>query len=141
MLYAVLAYAALVAVVIFLIWRLTKTREALYAARRAAVHAQVRQQAAKQAARTAEQRCRQALGQVEQSLAQTGQALEIAGHIELVSQQVNGLIQYITGPFEELPPASPSEEPPPLQHRHALLGGAGHQDLNDDAEMQMEFIS
>jgi hypothetical protein len=143
MLYAVLAYAALGAVIIFLIYRLTKTREALVAARRAAAHAEARQQAARQAARVADQRCRQALGQIEQSLAQTGQALEIAGHIKLVSQQVNGLIQYIAGSFEE-PPAGPFEEPPPLRHRpgrHALPGGAGHQDSNDDAQMQMEFSS
>jgi hypothetical protein len=134
-LYAVLAYAALAVVIMFLIWRLTKTREALVGARRTAAHAQARQEAARQAARTAEQRCRQALGQVEQCLAQTGQALEIAGHIKLVSQQVNGLIQYITGPFEE---------PLPLEHRpgrHALPGGAGQQISNDDAQMQMEFSS
>ena len=37
-------------------------------------------------------------GQAGQSLAQPGQALEIAGHIELVSRQASGLIQYITGP-------------------------------------------
>ncbi len=142
-LYAVLAYAALAAVIMCLIWRLTKAREALAGARRTAAHAQARQQAAKQAARMADQRCRNALGQIERSLTQTGQALEIAGHIKLVSQQVNGLIQYITGPFEEPPPVGPSEEPPPLRHRpgrHALPGGAGHQDLNDDEQTQMEFI-
>jgi hypothetical protein len=141
MLYAVLAYAALAAVIVFLIYRLTKTREALVASRRTAAHAHARQEAAKQAAQVAEKRCRQALRQVEQSLAQTGQALEIAGHIKLVSQQVTGLIQYITGPFEE-PSPGPFEETP-LQHRpgrHALPGGAGHQNSNDDAQMQMEFI-
>jgi len=143
MLYVVLAYALPGAVIMFLIYRLTKTKEALFAARRQAVQAQARQESAKHAAQVAEQRCMQALGHVEKSLAQTGQALEIAGHIKLVSQQVAGLIQYITGAFEEPSPTSPSEEPPPLRHRpgrHALPGGAGHQDLNDDAETQMEFI-
>src|SRR6266568_3451553 len=142
MLYAVLTYAALAAVIMFLIWRLTNAREALAGARRTAAHAQARQEAARQAARVAEQRCRHALGQAERSLAQTGQALEIAGYIKLVSQQVNGLIEYIAGPFEGPPLSSSSEEPPPLQYRpgrHALPA-AGDQDLNDDAETQMEFI-
>jgi hypothetical protein len=143
MLYAVLGYAALAAVIVFLIWRLTKTRENLAGARRTTAHAQARQEAAKQAAQAAQQRCRKALGQAEQCLAQTGQALEIAGHIRLVSQQVTGLIEYITGPFEEPIAGGPSEEPPPLGYRpgrHALPAGAGHQDLNDDAQTQMEFI-
>lgn len=143
MLYAVLACAALAAVIVFLIYRLTRTREALAGARRTAAHAQARQEAARQAARAAEQRCRKALWQAKQSLAQTGQALEIAGHIRLVSQHVNGLIQYIAGQFEESPTASPFEEPPPLPHRpgrHALPGGADHQTSNDDAQTQMEFI-
>ena len=148
MLYAVLGYAALAAVIVFLIWRLTKTKEDLVTARRAAAHAQARQEAAKQAAQAARQRCRKALGQAEQSLAQTGQALEIAGHIRLVSQQVNGLIEYITGPFEEPLPGGPFEELLPLGYRpgrHALPAGAGQQisddDIsNDDAQTQMEFI-
>ena len=143
MLYAVFGYAALAAVIVFLIWRLTKAKEDLVAARRTAAHAQARQEAAKQAARAARQRCRKALGQAEQSLAQTGQALEIAGHIRLVSQQVNGLIAYLTGPFEEPIAAGPFEEPLPLGYRpgrHALPAGAGDQNLNDDAETQMEFI-
>ncbi len=144
MLYAMLGYAVLAAVVIFLIWRLTKTKEALVGARRTAAHAQARQQAAKRAAQAADQRCRQALGQIERCLAQTGQALEIAGHIELVSQQVNGLIAYITSSFEEPTAVGPFEEPAAVPYRpgrHALPAAAGHQDLNDDdAEMQMEFI-
>src|SRR2546423_14413097 len=97
----------------FLIWRLTRAREALAGARRTATHAQARQEAAKKAARVAEQRCRHALGQVERSLTQTGQALENAGHIKLVSQQVTGLLEYITRPFEELPHARAAERPPP----------------------------
>ena len=143
MLYAVLGYAALAAVIMFLIWRLTRTREALAGARRTVAHAQARQEAARKAARVAEQRCRQALGQAEQSLAQTGQALEIAGHIKLVSQQVNGLIEYITGPFEEPPLADPSDELPPLPYRpgrHALPSGSGHQVSDDEVQTQMEFI-
>ena len=141
MLYGALAYAALAVVIVFLAWRLTRAREALAGARRTAAHAQARQEAAKKAARVAEQRCRHALGQAERSLAQTGQALEIAGHIKLVSQQVTGLIAYITGPFEE-PLPGPAEEPPPLQYRpgrHALPGSACHQDINDE-QAQMEFI-
>ena len=143
MLYAVLGYAALAAVIAFLTWRLTRTKEALVAARRTAARAEARQEAARQAAQAARQRCRKALGQAEQSLAQTGQALEVAGHIRLFSQQVNGLIAYITGPFEEPIADGSFEEPPAVQRRpgrHALPAGAGYQDLNDDAQAQMEFI-
>jgi hypothetical protein len=57
---------------------------------------------------------------METALAQTGAALEIAGTIELVSQQLRGLIDYIT---------SPDDAPPPLHHepgRHALPGPGRH---------------
>jgi hypothetical protein len=120
MIYALLVVALPGAVIVFLTWRLTKAREALVAARRQAAHAQARRDSARRAAQVAEKRCTQVLGQMETALAQTGAALEIAGTIELVSQQLRGLIDYI---------ASPDDAPPPLQHepgRHALPGPGRH---------------
>lgn len=107
-------YAVLALAITVLIWRLFKIDAALFDARRQAAHAQVRQEAAQQAARGAEARCKQAQKAAETSLGQTGQALEIAAHIKVVSQQLHNLISYITD-AEEAPPA--------FQHkrgRHAL---------------------
>ena len=122
MIYVVLAVALPGAVIWFLYYRLTKTKEALFAAKRQAAHAQARHEGARRAAQVAEKRCTQVLGQMEKALTQTGEALEIAGHIELVSQQLHGLIDYIANPLDA----------PPLQHepgRHALPG-AGRRALN-----------
>jgi hypothetical protein len=135
MLYAVLACVALIGVILFLYYRLTKTKEALFAARREVVHTRARHEAARKAAREAEQRCVQALGQLEMSLNQTGRALDIAGHIEVVSQQIHGLFEYI---------ANPLEAPSPIQRkhgRHALPGSAGLHVITDGApQKQEEFI-
>src|SRR5260370_40011884 len=123
MIYLGLVIALSGAAILYLYYRLTKTKEALFAAKRPAAHAQARQQGARRAAQVAEKRCTQVLGQMETALAQTGQALEIAGHIELVSQQLHGLIDYI---------ANPDYAPPPLQYepgRHALPG-PGRRALN-----------
>jgi hypothetical protein len=117
MLYAVAGYLILGAVILYLIRSLTKAKEALFAARQEAVHAQARQDASRQAARTAEQRCVRALANLQQSLDHTGEALEIAEDIQVVSQQVHGLTEYITGP---------ADIPPPVRRRpgrHALPGG------------------
>ena len=127
MIYVVLGFAPLGAVILFLYYRLTKTKEALFAAKRQAAHAQARRDSARRAAQVAEKRCTQVLGQMETALAQTGAALEIAGHIELVSQQLHGLIDYI---------ANPDDAPVPLQHepgRHALPGPARHALAGGDA--------
>ncbi len=143
MIYALLAVVLPGAVIVFLTWRLTKTREALVAARRQATHAQARQQGARRAAQVAEKRCSQVLGQMETALAQTGAALEIAGTIELVSQQLHGLINYI---------ANPDDAPPPLQHepgrhalpgpgRHALPGGDLYDSSEFDSEPEEEYLS
>jgi len=119
LIYLGLAVALAGAACLYLYYRLTKTKEALFAAKRQAAHAQARRDSARRAAQVAEKRCTQVLGQMQTALAQTGQALEIAGHIELVSQQLHGLIDYI---------ANPDDAPPPLQYepgRHALPGQAG----------------
>ncbi len=116
MIILVLAVAVSATACLYLYRRLTKTNEAMFTARRQAAHAAARHEGARRAAQVAEKRCSQLLGQMEKALAQTGQALEVAGTIELVSQQLHGLIAYI---------ANPLEAPVPLQHepgRHALPG-------------------
>jgi hypothetical protein len=100
MLYTVLAAAVLAAGIVVLMYRLTMTREALFAARRIAENAQARREAARRAARIAEQRCGQALELAGQAQAHNRQALAIAGQIELVSQQLHALIGYIADPLE-----------------------------------------
>jgi len=144
LIYVIGGCVLLAAVIVFLYYRLTKTKEALFAARRQAAHAQARRDSARRAAQVAEKRCSQVLGQMESALAQTGAALEIAGTIELVSQQLRGLIDYI---------ASPDDAPPPLQYepgRHALPGPGRHAlpggDAFDsseayDSEPQEEYLS
>jgi hypothetical protein len=121
-------YAVLSATILVLYHRHTKTKEALFVARRETTRAQARQLAAKKAAQGAEERCMAALNQVETALAQTGQALEVAGHIKLVSQQIHGLIGYIA--------ASEEEAPQPLQRRpgrHALPASEGQPGFTEDA--------
>jgi hypothetical protein len=143
--YVALAVAVSGAACLYLYYRLTKTKEALFAAQRQAAHAQARRDSARRAAQVAEKRCSQVLGQMETALAQTGAALEIAGHIELVSQQLRGLIDYI---------ANPDDAPVPLQHepgRHALPGPGRHalptgdlydsSDACDSCEPQEEYLS
>src|SRR5438046_829350 len=103
MLYAVVGYLILGAAILVLVRSLTKSKEALFAARQEAVRAQARQDAAKRAARLAEQRCVQALANLQQSLDHTGEALEIADGIQVVSQQIHGLTEYITGPLDAPP--------------------------------------
>lgn len=109
-----IGYMVLAVVITFLVWRLFKLDAELFNARRQAAHAQVKQEGAQQRARAAEERCRAAIKQAETSLTQTGQALEVMGHIKLVSQQVAALIAYITDP-EEAPPAFQQK-----RGRHAL---------------------
>jgi hypothetical protein len=99
-LFAVLGYLALGGVTWFLYHRLTKTKEALFAARRQAVRDKAHKEAAKKAVQVAEQRCMQALRDVELALGQAGQAMAVAGHIEVVSEQLHGLIAYITDPLD-----------------------------------------
>jgi hypothetical protein len=137
MIYLGLVIALSGAAILYLYYRLTKTKEALFAAKRQAAHAQARRDSARRAAQVAEKRCSQVLGQMETALAQTGAALEIAGHIELVSQQIHGLIDYI---------ANPDDAPVPLQHepgRHALPG-PGRRALTSsedfDSELEKEYL-
>jgi hypothetical protein len=132
MLYAVLAYVALCAVVLFLWYRLTKTREKLFAANRAAVRAQTGREASREVAQAAEERCRQALDAVgqaldaaEQALAQTGQALEVAGHIRLIGDQMRVITEYIAHPLDTAYPL------PRRPGRHAITNGPGHHAVAD----------
>ncbi len=135
-LFAVLGYLALGGVTWFLYHRLTKAKEALFAARRQAVHDKAHKEAAHKAVQVAEARCMQALRDVELSLTQAGQAMAIAGHIEVVSQQLHTLTEYIAGPLEAGQATG----------RHALPGSASHpaitgpQDANYIHDKQEEYI-
>jgi hypothetical protein len=119
----------------FFFHRLTKAKEALFAARRHLVHLQAHKDAATKAAQVAEAGCRQALRDVELALGQAGQAMEVAGHIRVVSQQLSELTGYITGPLEAGQQAT---------GRHALPGTTGHQAIisgpHDTYSKQEEYI-
>ena len=108
---AILGYLILGGVVVYLLKRLSRAKGELFAARRQAVHARANFDAAKNAARLAEKRCVQALQNVQMSLTQAGKAMEVAGHIHVVSEQIHFLTEAITGPLEEGPSG-----------RHALPG-------------------
>jgi hypothetical protein len=89
---------ALVAVgiwIVYLLNRLAKAKGELFAAKREVVHSRARQEAAKQRAKEAQERCMQLVGQLSSSLGNTRQALDIAQHIELVSSQLDTLFEYI----------------------------------------------
>ena len=96
-------YLILAGAIYFLYYKLTKAKEALFAARRHAVHADANFEAAKQAARLAEKRCVQALQNVQLSLSQADKAMEVAGHIQVVSEQVHYITECLTGPREAMP--------------------------------------
>jgi hypothetical protein len=113
-LFAILGYLIFGGVIAFLAWRLSKAKEALFATRRQVVHAQANLEAARKAARTAEHRCIQALRNVEMSLTQAGQAMEVAGHIQVVSEQIHYLTEAMAGPLER-----------EYAGRHVMPGSAG----------------
>ena len=115
-------YLILAGAIYFLYYKLTKAKEALFAARRHAVHADANFEAAKQAARLAEKRCVQALQNVQLSLSQADKAMEVAGHIQVVSEQVHYLTECIAGPLEAAP-AGRHRAPPDATGRPAIPGG------------------
>lgn len=122
-LFAALGYLIAGGAIAFLVKRLSKTKERLFAASRKLAHAEMNLQAARKAARTAEQRCIHALRNVEMSLAQAGQAMEVASHIQVVSEQIHYLTEAITSPLEAEPAG-----------RHALPGSAGLAAITQDAQ-------
>jgi hypothetical protein len=134
MLYAAAGYLILGAAILVLVRLLVRAKEALFAARQEAVRAQARQEASRRAARLAEQRCVRALANLQQSLDHTGEALEIAEDIQVVSQQIHGLTEYITGPLDA---------PPPVLRRpgrHALPASTGRPALGTPNGMEGQFI-
>lgn len=133
--FMIAGYVVLGGVIVFLVFRLTRAKEDLLMARRHASHARARHETARQAAEAAEERCRQLLGHVETSLAQTGQALEVAGQIELVSQQIHGLIDYITHPLDAPQPQRAVRR----RGRHALPDSAAVPAITSNE--QPEFTS
>lgn len=111
---AIIVIAALGGVIMFLYSRLTRIKGELFAANRDASRARARTEAAKKAASEAQERCKQLVAQLNNSIASTGQALSIAKHIEYVSQQLGELIGYI----------APWAEAEVTPGRHAALSSA-----------------
>lgn len=107
--------AVLSVAVVVLTYQLTKMKETVFSAKLTASRSLARQQAAQQEVMKAEQQCLLLLGQVETSLAQTGEALEVAGTIKQVSRQIQGLINHIAAPMEALAPPGDYK-----RGRHAL---------------------
>jgi hypothetical protein len=95
---AIAVFVALAVAIMFLYYRNIKASEALFTARRDIARSQARLQAAKKAAQEAEERCRQLMRQINTSMASTGQALNIARHIEVVRQQLEELFELIAYP-------------------------------------------
>jgi hypothetical protein len=122
-LFGMLGYLILGGAIAFLAKRLSKAKETLFATRRQVVHAQASLDAARKAARTAEQRCIQALRNVEMSLTQAGQAMEVAGHIQVVSEQIHYLTEAIAGPPEEA-----------YEGRHAMPGSTVPAAISDGTQ-------
>jgi hypothetical protein len=118
-LFGILGYLVLGGTMAFLVKRLSRAKEALFATKRQVVHVQASLDAARKAARTAEQRCIHALRNVETSLAHAGQAMEVAGHIQVVSEQIHYLTEAITGPLEA-----------ERTGRHAMPGSEGQAAIN-----------
>lgn len=115
-----LGYVVLAIVITVLIWRLFKIDADLFSARRQAALAEAKQAGAQQQLRAAEERCRRAQWAAETSLGQTGQALEIAGHIKLVSQQLHALVEYITDPYRGTARV-PAQTGPPRAVRRSVI--------------------
>ena len=107
---AMAGYLIAGAVIAFLLKRQSGMKEANFALKRQVVHAQANVEGARRAARTAEKQCIQALQNLKMSLAATGQAMEVAGQIEVVAGQIQDLFDYMGPPAETVP------------GRHALPG-------------------
>ena len=79
---------------------LTRAKESLFAAEREVSRSRVRLEAAKKAARQAEQRYRKLARDLETSMSATGQALDIAASIEEVGRELRDLTTYIFAPLD-----------------------------------------
>lgn len=95
-----LADIATAATAFYFYYQWTKAKETIVAARLDANRSRARQDAAKKAAKQAEQRCRELIRQVETSLGHTSDALEVARHIEAVGDELRMLTSYVMQPFE-----------------------------------------
>ncbi len=87
----------------------------------------------------AEQRCMQALRDVELALGQAGQAMAVAGHIEVVSQRLHGLIQYITDPLDAGQATATGRHALPDNASRQAITGALH-DPDHIHDKQEEYI-
>ena len=95
MLFYVIAYLVPGSVVMFVVWRLIKTSDLASVARMESARAGARLEETRRATRTAEAGRAEAVGQAREALAQTRQALTVAQNVELVSEQVQDLSDYL----------------------------------------------
>lgn len=88
-------FIVLVVVILVLHIRYTKVSQALFGARRDIAKLQARLSAARKAAQDFEAQCTGLMRQVSLSLESTGQALNVAGHIRVVRQQMQQLLDLV----------------------------------------------
>lgn len=79
----------------FVAWRLIKTRDRVSIARTDAARAGARLEGARRAAEAADAGRAEAVRHAREAMARTGEALEVARNIELVSDQVQDLTSYL----------------------------------------------
>jgi Tfp pilus assembly protein PilO len=96
-----IVFLALIGLTYFFYFRLTKVKEALFGTRQELARVKARFEKTADAARLAEERWQQALGQLEQSLGNTDRALDIGSQIGEVSEQLHALTAYIMHPLDE----------------------------------------
>lgn len=127
MLFYVIAYLLSASGIVFVSWRLVKVKGVVSIARRDAATIGARLEETRRAARAAETGRAEAVGHAREALAQTGQALEVARNIELVSDQVQDLTDYLVGQIDGQAAvrsrgrhAIPAQAEPPAQARHAV---------------------
>jgi hypothetical protein len=98
---AIVLLIVLVVAIVILNYRYTKASEALFAARQDVARYKARLGAASRAARDFEEQCSSLKHQLSTSLASTGQALNVARHIELIGQQMTQLLDLVAIPGGE----------------------------------------
>jgi hypothetical protein len=104
----VILFLALVVTIVVLACLLSKARGEMFTARREAVRAASRQEAAAERAREAEEQAARLMHAAEVAVATARLALDNKDQLELVSQQLARLFAYVSGPLEELPGDGPA---------------------------------
>lgn len=118
MVFYIIAYLLAASGIVLVSWRLVKVKGVVSVARMEAAQADARLEETQRAARAAESGRAEAAGYAREALEQTGQALAVARNIELVSDQVQGLTDYLVGQIEGQAAARG-------RGRHAVRGDTG----------------